>query len=176
MNVGIPIRYDMMLRPEWIDYALEQYFQQPDVSAHRKVVHTFLEGQIKGQRAAVKTAAQLLQNVGANSSISRDRLEAYYQQMSRLSPDERSLIRLCIMEESSPFFADCVIALRKLDTLGVKCVGVRQLYERITAKYGDRDTVYRRVRYVLTTLLHLGAVENRDKGWYLTDVGRGRGH
>ena len=45
---------------------------------------------------------------------------------------------------------------------------IKQLYERLSAQYGDRSMVYRRVQYVLQTLALHSVVEDRDKRWYLT--------
>ena len=170
MNERIPILYDMKLRPEWIDFALEQYLKCPDEEAHRKVLREYLFTQMEGKEAAIKTASQLQRNVGYRSSIPKDRLEELYRQMSALAPEERTAIRLQILEESTPFFADCVTALRKLKLLGIECVSLRQMEERLAAKYGERETVHRRLRYVLQTLALLGVIQNRDKRWFLINL------
>ena len=170
MNERIPILYDMRLRPEWIDFALEQYFTCPDEEAHRRLLREYLSTQIQGKEAAIKTVCRLQRNVGYRSVIPKARLKGLYRQMSALAPEERAPIRLQILEESTPFFADCVSALRKLKLLGLKCVSLRQMEERLSAKYGERETVSRRVRYVLQTLPLLGVVENKDRTWNVVDL------
>lgn len=170
MNERIPILYDMRLRPEWIDFALEQYLTSPDEEAHRRVLRKYLSTQIQGREAAIKTVCQLQRNVGYRSAIPKARLEELYRQMSTLAPEERTPIRLQILEEATPFFADCVSALRKLKLLGLKCVSLRQMEERLAAKYGERETVSRRVRYVLQTLSLLGVIENKDRTWCVVDL------
>ena len=169
MNERIPILYDMKLRPEWIDFALEQYIKCDDEAAHRKTLRDYLATQIQGKEAAIKTASQLQRNVGYRSLIPRERLEQFYAQMSTLSSENRAAIRLQILVESTPFFADCVSELKKLLLLGVNGIGARQLEERMNAKYGERETVTRRVHYVLQTLALLGIVENRDQRWCFKD-------
>ena len=103
-------------------------------------------------------------------AIPKDRLEELYRRMSALAPEERTAIRLQILEESTPFFADCVAALRKLKLLGMECVSLSQMAERLTAKYGERETVHRRLLYVLKTLSLLGVIENRDNRWILLNM------
>jgi hypothetical protein len=170
MNERIPILYDMRLKPEWIDFALEQYLKCPDEEAHRKVLREYLSTQVQGKEAAIKIASQLQRNVGHRSPFSQDCLESLYTKMCALSPEDRLGVRLQILTESTPFFADCVAALRKLHLLGVNGIGARQLEERVAAKYGERETVSRRVRYVLQTLALLGAVENREKKWFVINL------
>jgi hypothetical protein len=107
---------------------------------------------------------------GYRSPFTQERLESLYTRMCALSPEDRLGVRLQILTESTPFFADCVAALRKLHLLGINGIGARQLEERVAAKYGERETVSRRVRYVLQTLALLGAVENREKKWFVTNL------
>lgn len=166
MNERIPIRYDVNLLPEWIDYALEQYIKCSYETAHRKVLQKYIEPQIKGKGIAPKIVTQLIRIVGARSPLSSERLRLFYAKMSLLSPEERTSIRLQILMETTPFFSDCVTALWNLNSIGISGVEVKQLYERLVARYGDRDSVYRRVRYVLKTLSLLGLVSNHDKRWY----------
>ena len=170
MNERIPILYDMRLRPEWIDYALEQYLKCPDEETHRRILREYLSTQIQGKEAAIKTASQLQRNVGYRSPIPKERLESLYTKMCALAPENRLAVRLQILTESTPFFADCVAALRKLHLLGMNGIGARQLEERVAAKYGERETVSRRVRYVLQTLTMLGAIENKEKKWYVKNL------
>ena len=170
MNERIPILYDMSLRLEWIDFALEQYLKCPDEAAHRQVLRQYLFTQMAGKESAIKTASQLQRSVGHRSSIPKTRLETLYWQMSALASEERTSIRLQILEEATPFFADCVAALRKLKLLGIEGVTLRQMEERLTAKYGERETVQRRVRYVLQTLALLDVIENREKRWLLLNL------
>ncbi len=165
MNERIPLLYNMVLRPEWIDYALEQWIKNPDEEEHRKCLREYLTGRIKGHEALMKTASQLQRNVGPRSRIPQERLRELYNQMEKLAPEERSESRLIILEESTPFFADVVAALRKLELVGVKEVPMRQLYERVSARYGDRVSVRRRLQYVLQTLAYLGVVERNGLTW-----------
>src|SRR5262245_5297907 len=108
MNEGIPILYDMALRPERICFALEQYINCPDQDTHRQVLREYLSTQIKGKEAANKTVRQLQRNVGYRSSLSKERLDELYARMCALAPEDRTPIRLQILIESTPFFADCV--------------------------------------------------------------------
>ena len=170
MNERIPILYDMTLRPEWIDFALEQYLTCPDEATHRKVLREYLFAQLAGREAAIKTATQLQRNVGYRSPISKERLKDLYKQMSMLASEERTAIRLQILEESSPFFADCISALRKLKLLGMNGVNLREMEERLSAKYGERETVQRRIQYVFRTLALLGVIEYRNRRWLLHNL------
>lgn len=167
MNERIPLLYDMVLRPEWIDFALEQWVKKPDEGTHRNCLREYLSGQVKGQEALVKTASQLQRNVGPRSRISQERLRELHQEMAKLAPEDRSTIRLTILEESTPFFADTVSALRKLELVGVTEVPVRQLYERVSARYGDRVSVRRRLQYVLQTLSNLGVIRRVGRSWHV---------
>ncbi len=167
MNEKIPVMFDRMLRPEWIDYALQQFLTSKDETALRNDLTIFLTSQVAGQQTVIKVARQLNLTVGFKSSIPRTKLEEYHRKMSVLSPDERMHLRLQILVESTPFVADCVTAIKKLSLLGVDGVELTQMYDRQVARYGDRSMVYRRVRYVLQTLKFMGAVENRNRRWFL---------
>lgn len=167
MNQRIPIMYDRPLRPEWIDFALEQYLQAEDEVTLRKALFEYLRPQIRGVETLEKTARQLQRTVGFKSSIPNDRLCEIHSQMSSLSPDQRSALRVHLLSEATPFVDDCLTAMKRLAVLGVKGVEIKHIYERISSKYGDRSMVYRAVRYVLQTLALSGVVENRDKRWFL---------
>jgi hypothetical protein len=170
VNERIPILYDRALRPEWIDFALEQYLRATDEDALRKVLCDYLRPQIQGAETVNKTARQLQRTAGFKSSLSRERLAEIHCQMSAVSPDQRAALRLQLLVESTPFVEDCLTAMKRLALLGVKGVEIKHIYERLVAKYGDRSMVYRRVRYVLQTLALLGIVEYRDKRWFLLDA------
>jgi hypothetical protein len=167
MNERIPVQFDRALRPEWIDFALEQRFQTDDEKALRRVLRDYLEPQIKGTEALQKTIGQLQRTVGHRAALPETRLREFHVEMGKLPPEARTPIRLAILTESHPFFADCYAALQKLHALGVEGVTLQQMYERIVARYGDRGTVFRCVRYALQTLAFLGVVRNQNRRWYL---------
>ncbi len=169
MNERIPVLFDRMLRPEWIDYALEQYLKCPDPAAHRRVLQEYLKDQVKGEVSRQKVVRQLQRSVGYLSTIPHERLEDIYRRMSALAPEERWPIRLEILEEATPFLADCVAALRRLSATGVSGIEIKQVYDRLVEKYGDREMVFRRVRYVLQTLVFLGVVRHQGQRWHLID-------
>lgn len=170
MNERIPVMFDRMLRPEWVDYALEQYLASENEADLRRNLHEYLGGQVAGVYTVQKAARQLQRTVGFASPLSRQELEQTYQRLCSLAPSERTAVRLELLIKTTPFLADCVAALRKLKVLGVHGVDLGQMYERLVEKYGDRAMVYRRVRYVLQTLAMMGVVENRDHKWWLTDA------
>jgi len=155
------------LRPEWVDFALEQYLLSSNEDGLRTVLCEYLRPQIRGIETVNKTARQLQRTVGYKSSISRDKLAAIHKRMTAISPDQRTPMRLQLMTESTPFIDDCLVAMMRLAVLGVTGVEIKHIYERLVAKYGDRSMVYRRVRYVLQTLAFMGVVENRDQRWFL---------
>ena len=167
MNVRIPIMYDRALRPEWIDFALEQYLRIEDEVKLRKALYDYLRPQIRGVQTLKKSVRQLQRTVGFKSSIPKRRLVIFHCEMSALSPGQRTGLRVQLLSEATPFVDDCLTAMKRLALLGVKGVEIKHLYERLSAKYGDRSTVYRCVGYVLQTLAYLGVVENRDKRWFL---------
>ena len=175
MNERIPIMYDRALRPEWIDFALEQYLHAADEATLRKLLTEHLRPQIRGIETLQKTVRQLQRTVGFASPIPKVRLTEIHCQMSALSPDQRSSLRVQLLSEATPFVDDCLTAMLRLAVLGVKGVEIRYIYDRLSAKYGDRSMVYRRVRYVLQTLALFGIVENRDKRWFLMGTLPNRG-
>ena len=170
MSQRIPIMYDRPLRPEWIDYALEQYLKAENEVMLRKTLFEYLRPQIRGVETLEKTALQLQRTVGFKSSITKTRLAETYCQMSELSPDQRLALRVRLLSEATPFVDDCLTAMERLAVLGVKGVETKHIYERISSKYGDRSMVYRGVRYVLQTLTLCGVVEHRDKRWFLNGL------
>ena len=134
----------------------------------RNVLFDYLRPQIQGVETLEKTVRQLQRTVGLKSPIPKARLSEIHSQMSALSPDQRAALRVHLLSEATPFVDDCLTAMKRLAVLGVNGVEIKHIYERLAAKYGDRSMVYRRVRYVLQTLAMFGAVENRDKKWFLT--------
>jgi hypothetical protein len=169
MNERIPVLFDRMLRPEWIDFALEQYIKCSDPAVHRRTLREYLAPQVQGEVSRQKIVRQLQRSVGHLSPLSEDRLRGLYDTMRTLAPEERGPLRVQILEEATPFFADCLGALRRLRATGTNGVEIKHLYDRLIEKYGDREMVYRRVRYVLQTLVLLGAVSHKGQKWFLTD-------
>jgi endonuclease III len=167
MKERIPIVFSAGLRPEWIDFALEQYLSSDNIEAYRQALQDYLSAQIKAEATREKTVSLLQRCVGYRSEMTREQLQELYEQMHTIPSDERNAIRLHIISASVPFFADCVTAIKKIGLLGIKGIEISQIYERLVAKYGERGTVYRRVRYVLQTLAFLGVVTNRERRWYL---------
>jgi hypothetical protein len=170
MNERIPILYACELKPEWIDYALEQSLQVSNKEEMAKVLRDYLREQIKSDITFSKTVGQLQQVVGFRSTLSRQQLKSYYDQMSKLSPEQRISVRFHLLLESSQFVNDVVQALRKLHVIGSKEIAAGQLYERIIAKYGDRGPIPRRVRYVLQTLNNLGVIANKNSKWVIINL------
>ena len=169
MNQRIPILFDRELRPEWIDYALEQFVRSTDESAYHRRLREYLAPQIGSPTSLRKTVSQLERCVGHKSVHDRTHLEAAYNTMRQLAPSQRRDLRLQLLEGSNAFVADCLRALRKLQALGTAGVEPLILYKRLTAKYGDRGTIPRRVRYVLRTLANLGVVEHKNRRWRLVE-------
>ena len=170
MTDRIPILFDRALRPEWLDFALEQSVQYANPARQRQALRTYLEPRIKGREALDKTVTQLQRVVGARSPLPQERRLALYEAMGRLSPDERTPLRLQLLLGASPFFADCVAGIRKMSLLGTHGITVGQLNERLVAKYGDRAIVPRSTHTVLQTLALLGALTNKDRRWSATSV------
>jgi len=170
MKERIPVMYDRELKSEWIDYALEQSLQVNDEVALTQTLRAYLQEQITSSTSLRKVISQLQQSVGLRSPLSRAQLQAYYDEMSRLAPDQRMTLRFRLLVESTPFVAEVVQAIRKLHAVGAKEVSASQLYTRVIAKYGDRGTIPRRVRYVLRTLMNLGVMEHREKMWSITGL------
>jgi len=170
MSDRIPILFDRALRPEWLDYALEQSMQCADPVRQRQVLRIYLEPRIKGQEALNKTVTQLQRVVGPRSPLAQARRGALHEAMGKLAPDERTPLRLQLLLGASPFFADCVAGIRKMSLLEVRGITVSQLNERLVAKYGDRTIVPRSTHNVLQTLALLGALTNKDRRWSQTSV------
>jgi len=167
MTARIPVFYDRELKPEWIDYALERFVQSSDAAELKQVLHKRLSSEIACATSLRKVISQLEQTVGYRSALSRDQLLKTYAEMSKLPPDQRGALRLKLLVKSNKFVADCVAAIKKLHRVGVDGIESQQMYERLTALYGERGTIPRRVRYVLRTLANLGVLENRDKKWFV---------
>lgn len=167
MIARIPVFYDRELKPEWIDYALEHFVQSGDAAGLRATLRERLAPEIPCATSLRKVISQLEQTVGYRSPLSREQLLKAHAEMSKLPPDHRSAIRLRLLVKSNKFVADCVAAIRKLHRIGVDGIESKQMYDRLTALYGERGTIPRRVRYVLKTLANLGILENRDKKWFV---------
>lgn len=167
MNERIPLLFDRALRPEWIDYALEQWILNTDPTQHRLTLQNYLQGRLQGSEAIAKTVTQLQRCIGPQSVIPHERLRLFYEMMSGHASGDRSAIRLTLLEESNPFFSDCLNAFRKIDLLGQNGVTVAQLYDRLIALYGDRTTVKRSLQRALQTLGDLGLAQRRGGKWTL---------
>ncbi len=169
MSHRIPILYDAALRPEWIDYALDQYISAASEPELRATLTKYLLPQIKGAVTLDKAVRQLQRTAGYKSQLPQDQLAALHCKMSALSPSERVEFRIYLLTASNQFVSDCINAIKRLSLLGVDGVEIKHVYERVSAQYGDRSTVYRRVRYVLQTLQLCGFITNRDHRWFLVD-------
>lgn len=117
-----------------------------------------------------KIALQLQRCVGFRSPLALEELREYHARMTALALKEHAPLRLELLMVTTPFLADCVTAMCRLALLGTDGMTLPQMYERLTAKYGDRSMVPRRVRSVLQTLALLGVVQNRSRKWFLADA------
>jgi hypothetical protein len=165
----IPILFDRALRPEWIDYALEQFLSLDNEAELRTTLRRFMSALVKGVFTQQKTALQLQRTVGYRSPLPRGELERYYELLAATKPDERNPIRLEILCRTNPFFADNVTTLKRLRASGTDFAELQHLYERLVAMYGDRGMVHRRVRYVLQTLASFGCLTNSKGKWHIED-------
>lgn len=165
MSERIPLRFDRDLKPEWIDFSLAAYIQNPDEVAHREALRTYLGDQIAGQEALLKTITQLQRTAGPRSVVGKARLESFYAQMSALPPDERAALRLLLLEESIPFFCDTIQAMRRMKLLGMTAISTQQLYDHMMRQYGDRKNLRRCLRYILQTLSHMQLVQRGEGVW-----------
>jgi len=170
MKGRIPVMFDRAIRPEWLDYALDQYLRAESEDGLRRELRAYLAPQIAGQVSVEKIARQLQRCVGFKSPLPQEELRHYHARMTALAPKERGALRLELLMVTTPFLADCLTAMRRLAVLGTDGVTLHQMYERLTTKYGDRSMVPRRVRYVLQTLALLGVIENKNRKWFLADA------
>ncbi len=169
MSARVPILFDRAIRPEWIDFALEQFLKSNTEGELRATLREFLNPFVNDPVTLQKTALQLQRTVGFRSTLSRSYLEHSYIKLSEMKPDDRTSLRLEILCSSNQFFADCVNALKKLKNSGNDFAELKHLYERMVAIYGDRGMVHRRVRYVLQTLASFGCVTNANGKWHIED-------
>ena len=140
-SLPVPVIFDRMVRPEWVDYALEQFLVSENEADLRRRLHEYLSSQVQGVYTVQKVARQLQSTVGFTSQIPRQELEQTYRCLCSLAPSERTALRLELLIKATSFVADCMSALPNLRALGVHGVDLGQLYERLVAKYGDRSMV-----------------------------------
>ena len=165
----IPVMFDRVLRPEWLDYSLDQYTVSVNKVDLDGRLRTYLSEEIKTPTSMRKTVSQLQRTVGFLSSTPREELLTAHKKMCDLAPSQRTKMRMELLVRANPFVADCFDALAKLYLVGKREVAATDLYDRLTLKYGDRGTIPRRVRYVFTTLQYFGALENRRGKWLLVE-------
>lgn len=165
----IPVMFDRVLRPEWLDYALDQYFLVTGKKELDERLRTYLAVEIDSPTSLRKTVSQLQRTVGYLSTISREELMVAHAQMNEMAPSQRTQMRIDLLVKANPFVADCVNALKKLALIGKNEVVATELYDRLAERYGDRGTIPRRVRYVFSTLQFFGVLENKRGTWVLVD-------
>lgn len=163
-----PILFDRALRPEWIDFALERYLASENEADLRAELKEWLGKKGLDRETAQKTTLQLQRIVGYRSAMDKTALEAAYESMCKLSPDERNAIRLSLISQNTPFFRDCVAAIRRQLLNGADRITAQDLYGRVQELYGHRGTIPRRIRAVLQTLAFFGCMENRKRAWIPT--------
>lgn len=169
MSGRIPIMFDRALRPEWIDFALEQFLASSNEAELRATLRTFMSAHFEGVFTQQKTALQLQRMVGYRSPFTRKELESFYARLGALKPEERNPLRLEILRRSNKFFDDFVRTLLKLRASGNEAVELKHVYDRMIAIYGDRGTVPRRVRSALQTLASFGYLTNAKGKWFIED-------
>src|SRR4051812_25318767 len=97
MSGRIPILFDRALRPEWIDFALEQFLASADEAQLRAILRKFMSAHVDGVFTQQKAALQLQRAVGYKSPLPRRELESYYYRLAILKPEDRNPIRLEIL-------------------------------------------------------------------------------
>ena len=159
------VMFDRSLKPEWVDFALEQYVHSSSEETLRNKLKEWLEGQGFGEYTVAKTALQLQRTVGYRSPFSRQELEQMYSDMQTLSLSERDAVRLAALFRANEFIKSLFDTLNRAKLNGADGLTVQQLYERLQADYGHRGMIPRRVRYALQTLVSFGVVEHRGRQW-----------
>jgi hypothetical protein len=169
VNGRKPVLFDRAIQPEWIDFTLANLFEGSDLVQLRRELESLLASLGLDFTTVQKTARQLQRIAGHTSPLSRERLEADYSSLQQLSPDDRHSVRLQLIFDASPFFADCSKAVRALNANGSPCITVSQLYDRVQGVYGHRGTIPRRVRSVLQTLASFDCLHNHHGAWWVVE-------
>ena len=165
MTGHLPLRFDGVLRPEWIDFAVVTVASCSTEQEFLQKLRSHLAPHIAGREALTKSVTLLQQTVGYRSPLGRDRIVACAAEMERLSPERRTIVRLRLVLDASPFFADCAGVLVRFAAASDQPMAFGDLLERIERRYGQRGSVRRRVHYVLHSMLHLGGAVRRAGGW-----------
>lgn len=165
MTGHLPLRFDGVLRPEWIDFAVVTVASCSTDQEFLQKLRSHLAPHIAGREALTKSVTLLQQTVGYRSPLGRDRIVACAAEMERLSPEGRTIVRLRLVLDASPFFADCAGVLVRFAAASDQPMAFGDLLERIERRYGQRGSVRRRVHYVLHSLLHLGGAIHGPAGW-----------
>jgi len=165
MNGRKPVVFDRAIRPDWIDTALDRFLSGISEPELRRELESMLAAKGLDINTTQKSARQLIRLVGHKTVHSRQRLVNDYELMASMGPDDRNAIRLQLIYDASPFFADCVKAIRNLNLNGKDGVYAAELYERLQSAYGHRGTIPRRVRNVCQTLASFGCLANEDRTW-----------
>ncbi|SMQ81264.1 hypothetical protein SAMN05444673_4220 [Bacillus sp. OV166] len=168
MNEKNLILFSAMLKPEWIDFTIQNFIQINESKRLNDKLNEYLKDQISSTITLQKTVSQLQRTAGFLSPLSKKDFMKIYNEMVQISPDKRIKHRLILLFESSEFIKDVILSINKLCLLGVNGIRANQIYEYVTAKYGERaGLIPRRIRYVLQTLSNLMIIENKNRKWYV---------
>jgi hypothetical protein len=165
MTGHLPLRFDGVLRPEWVDFAVVSTANCATEQAFLQQLRAHLAPHIAGRVALAKSVTLLQQTVGYRSPLGRERIVAAANEMTALSPELRTALRLRLLLAASPFFADCAGVLVRFAAASDQPMTFGDILERIERRYGQRGSVRRRVHYVLHSMLHLGAAVHGARGW-----------
>ena len=165
----IPLLFDKMIKPEWFDFALERFLSSDSEDALRTELRDWLKSEDLSQVSIDKTIRVLQKVVGFRSTLTKSELQELYNRLNQLTPDERAHERLQMLIQNNAFFSDCVQCIRRRALNGATFITVMEMYEALQKQYGYRQSVTRRIRYVLQTLAAFGCLENRDRVWHFKD-------
>lgn len=165
MTGHLPLRFDGVLRPEWVDFAVAYVAASSSEQEYLQGLRSHLAPHIAGRVALAKSVTLLQQTVGFRSPLGREHIVECAREMALLSPEGRTILRLRLVLEASPFFADCAAILVRFAAASDQPIAFGDILERVERRYGQRGSVRRRVHYVLHSLLHLGGAIHGPAGW-----------
>lgn len=162
------IGFNRFIRRAWLDQAATVRQEIHDIPTLRIALHKMLEGRVAGEsaRGARTKSVGVLTRIWSPTDIvlagERDDALALMRIVAR---DEWIVFHWFLTCATYPFFEDVAILVGRLMKLQGQ-VAAKEIMERLSKTYGERETVHRCLQYVLRSMVEWRVLQDQDRGTY----------
>lgn len=162
------IGFNRFIRRAWLDQTARLRDENKDVSQLRAALHTMLHGRVAGEsaRGARTKSVGVLVRIWSPSDVALAAERDSALRLMKGMPSSQWLVfHWFLVCATYPFFEDVAVHVGRLLKLQNE-VSAKEIMERLSKAYGERETVLRCLQYVLRSMVEWGVLDDVHRGSY----------